>query len=188
VTTNTGDDGVAVVSYMKDGVPCARIRIESPTVNGTTWGRGISVVGGNDVTYTNVTVRDTDAAGIYLGSEGDPYWTFPSRNVLVDGGTVTGANRNTTKDHGAVLVYGGNAGTMTSDITVRGLAVSGTRGTAPWDAGVLAETGAGVQRVTLQGLDVRNGARSTSWTNARPAVRLLSTLRDGVPVPDQRGW
>ncbi|MFC7574282.1 hypothetical protein ACFQX8_19130 [Klenkia terrae] len=40
VVRNVGDDGVAVVSYRQDGDPCARIRVVSPSVNGSTGGRG----------------------------------------------------------------------------------------------------------------------------------------------------
>jgi hypothetical protein len=188
VTTGTGDDGVAVVSYQADGVPSARIRIISPTVNGTTWGRGISVVGGTDIVYSDVTIRDSDAAGIYVGSEGAPYWTFPSENVLVDGGTVTGANSNADKDHGAVIVYAGNAGTRTSDVTVQGLTISGTRTSASWDVGVVADPGAEVEGVTLSGLDISDGSSTSAFYTNRPAaVRLEGVRRDGAAVPDRLG-
>ncbi|TWH75360.1 glycosyl hydrolase family 28-related protein [Modestobacter roseus] len=188
VTTNTGDDGVAVVSYRADGRPVERVRISSPRVNGTTWGRGISVVGGTDITYTDVDVRDTDAGGVYLGSEGDPYWTFPSVRVLVDGGRVTGANTNPDKDHGAVIVYAGNPGTTTADVTVRRLTIAGTRATAPWDVGVLAGPGATVTRVTLTDLTLTDGARSPFWTNVPAAVRLVGVRDDGVAVANRLGW
>ena len=188
VTTNTGDDGVAVVSYMKDGGPCARITVDSPTVNGTTWGRGVSVVGGDDITYRDVAVHDTDAAGVYLGSEGDPYFTYPSVDVLVEGGTVTGANTNADKDHGAVLVYSGSADTTTSDVTVRDLTISGTRAGAPWDVGVLADPGAGVERVTFEGFRMSDGASAPFYTNDPAAVRLSGVQDDGAAVPDQGGW
>ncbi|MFQ1003252.1 right-handed parallel beta-helix repeat-containing protein [Modestobacter sp. SSW1-42] len=188
VTTGTGDDGVAVVSYVKDGGPSERITIESPTVNGTTWGRGVSVVGGNDITYRDVTVRDTDAAGIYVGSEGDPYFTYPSVGVLVEGGTVTGANTNADKDHGAVLVYAGNADTTTSDVTVRGLTIAGTRADSPWDVGVLADPAAGVERVTFEGFRMSDGATAPFYTNEPAAVRLAGLEDDGTAVPDQGGW
>jgi len=188
VTTGTGDDGVAVVSYLKDGGPAERITIESPTVDGTTWGRGVSVVGGNDITYRDVSVHDTDAAGIYLGSEGDPYFTYPSVDVLVDGGTVTGANTNAGKDHGAVLVYAGNAGTTTSDVTVRGLTISGTRTSSPWDVGVLADPGAAVERVTLEGFRMSDGAAAPFYTDEPAAVRVTGVEDDGAAVPDQGGW
>ncbi|MGY1856614.1 glycosyl hydrolase family 28-related protein [Modestobacter sp. SYSU DS0290] len=188
VTTGTGDDGVAVVSYTKDGAPCERVTIESPTVNGTTWGRGVTVVGGNDITYTDVTVRDTDAAGIYVGSEGDPYWTYPSVGVLVDGGTVTGANDNPDKDHGAVLVYAGNPGTTTADVTIRGLTIDDTRASAPWDTGVLVAPGSGAEQITLSDLRLDAGPDDAFWTNEPSSVRVSELTRDGTAVPAQRGW
>ncbi|WP_222192779.1 glycosyl hydrolase family 28-related protein [Modestobacter italicus] len=188
VTTGTGDDGVAVVSYMKDGGPSERITIESPTVNGTTWGRGVSVVGGNDITYTDVTVRDTDAAGIYVGSEGDPYFTYASVGVLVDGGTVTGANTNADKDHGAVLVYAGNDDTTTSDVTVRDLTISGTRPSSPWDVGVLLDPDSAVEQVTFEEFRISEGPAVPFYTNDPAAVRLTGIEDDGAAVPDQGGW
>jgi hypothetical protein len=188
VTTGTGDDGVAVVSYMKDGGPCERVTVESPTVNGTTWGRGVSVVGGNDITYTDVAVHDTDAAGVYVGSEGDPYFTYASVGVLVDGGTVTGANTNAEKDHGAVLVYAGSSGTTTSDVTVRGLTISGTRTSSPWDAGVLADPGAQLERIDLSDLAISAGAKEPFWTNEPAQVRTSGLTDDDAAVPDQSGW
>ena len=188
VTTGTGDDGVAVVSYMKDGGPSERITIESPTVNGTTWGRGVSVVGGNDITYRDVSVHDTDAAGVYVGSEGDPYFTYPSVGVLVEGGTVTGANTNADKDHGAVLVYAGSAGTTTSSVTVRDLTISGTRPSAPWDVGVLADPDSAVERVTFEGFRMSDGAASAFYTDEPGAVQLAGLQDDGAAVPDQNGW
>lgn len=188
VTTDTGDDGVAVVSYRADGVPCARVEISSPQVDGTTWGRGISVVGGDDITYTDVAIRDTDAAAVYVGSEGDPYYTFPSRRVRITRGTVTGANTNPAKDHGAVLVYAGNSGTTTADVTIRDLAITDTRAGASWELGVLADPGAGVQRVTFSGISLTGGPARPFHTNASPAVRLFDVSDDGSPVPEHRGW
>jgi len=186
VTTGTGDDGVAVVSYKADGTPCARIQISSPVVNGTSWGRGISVVGGNDVTYTDVRIRDTDAAAIYLGSEAE-YDTFGSQRVLVRGGTVTGANDNPAKDHGAVLVYSGNGGTDTRDITVANLTVTGTRSSATWNVGVLAGRGT-VNRVSLSGLSLIGGPGLPFFTSTPSAVRVTGMRDDGVPVTVRNGW
>ncbi|MQA34002.1 glycosyl hydrolase family 28-related protein [Modestobacter roseus] len=187
VTTNTGDDGVAVVSYRKDGAPSERVSIESPTVNGTTWGRGVTVVGGNDITYTDVTVRDTDAAGVYVGSEGDPYWTYPAVGVLVDGGTVTGANENPDTDHGAVLVFAGNPGTTTADVTVQGLTISGTRSSAPWDTGVLVAPGADAEQVTFTDLALDAGPEAPFWTNEPSAVQVSDVTVDGAEVPASQG-
>ena len=37
--SGTGDDGVAVVSYLQDGAPCRDIRVDNPVVRGTRGGR-----------------------------------------------------------------------------------------------------------------------------------------------------
>ncbi|WP_299954929.1 glycosyl hydrolase family 28-related protein [uncultured Modestobacter sp.] len=187
VTNRTGDDGVAVVSYKSDGVVSARIQITSPTVNGTTWGRGISVVGGNDITYTDVTIRDTDAAAVYLGSEAE-YDTYPSQRVLVRGGTVTGANRNTAKDHGALMVYSGNTGPQTSDITLQDLAVRNTRSSATWNIGVLANPGAGLSRVSLTRVSLAGGPAMPIYTSTPSAVRVTGLVDDGAPSAFRSGW
>ena len=175
------------MSYKKDGVQCARIQIVSPVVNGTTWGRGISVVGGDDVSYSDVRIRDTDAAAVYLGSEAE-YDTFGSRRVLVSGGTITGANRNVKKDHGAVLVYAGNPGTETRDVTVQGLTVTDTRSTATWNLGVLAAKGSTVSRVSLTGITLDGGPARPFYTSTPPAVRVSGLNDDGAAVAAKLGW
>ncbi|WP_222192780.1 glycosyl hydrolase family 28-related protein [Modestobacter italicus] len=187
VTNRTGDDGVAVVSYRSDGVVSARIQVTSPTVNGTTWGRGISVVGGNDISYTDVTIRDTDAAAVYLGSEAE-YDTYPSQRVLVRGGTVTGANRNTAKDHGALMVYSGNTGPQTSDVTLQDLTVRDTRSSATWNIGVLANPGAGLSRVSLTRISLAGGPAMPIYTSTPAAVRVTGLVDDGAPSSFRSGW
>jgi hypothetical protein len=152
----TGDDGVAVVSYGSDSEVCRDITVLSPTVNGTTWGRGISVVGGERITYQDVDVRDTNAAGIYLAVEGDPYDTRSTSDVLVRGGTVTGANYNADIDHGAVLVYNGRDSEDLTSVAVEGVAVRDTRRSASASVAIRDEGGA-VSGVALRNLVVEDG-------------------------------
>ncbi|SFC99457.1 Pectate lyase superfamily protein [Klenkia taihuensis] len=185
VTRRTGDDGVAVVSYLADEAVTARIVVESPVVEGTTWGRGLSVVGGQDVTYRDIDVRDTDAAGVYIGSEGDPYFTYGSQDVLVEGGRVTGANTNSDKDHGSVLVYTGNERTGAERITVRDLQLVDSRASASWDVGVLRGPGTEIADVTLAGLTIEGGPDQAFWTNAEDAVLLTGSTADGRRLPDR---
>ncbi len=66
----SGDDGVAVVSYGSDEDPVRRVVVQSPRVLDTTWGRGISVVGGTDITYADIYVERTDSAGVYIATGG----------------------------------------------------------------------------------------------------------------------
>jgi hypothetical protein len=158
VVSRSGDDGIAVVSYSSDPGPCARIHVRSPRIAGTTWGRGISVVGGESVAYTDVDVSDTDAAAVYLGVEGDPFYTRATTGVSVGGGRIEKANRNRTIDHGAVLVLSGRRGVPVSDLTVAQLTISDTRATASHVVGVVATDGAAAPTdLRFEGLTVSGG-------------------------------
>ncbi|WP_167100837.1 right-handed parallel beta-helix repeat-containing protein [Mycobacterium sp. DL592] len=142
VTTKlTGDDGIAVVSYGADPAPSHDIVINSSTVAGTTWGRGLSVVGGYNITVNNIAVSATSAAGIYIASEGAPWYTSSVSNVTITGGTVTGANTSTSVIQGAVLIYAGNNGTSVSNVTISGLTIASTPTTAGRNAGIIVDAG-----------------------------------------------
>ena len=93
---NVGDDGFAVVSYLSDGKQCGNISFESPQFFGNTWGRGFSVVGGHDVVFADIYGQDSDAAMLYFSAEGDPWYTYPSTNVTVSGGTILRAKGTQT--------------------------------------------------------------------------------------------
>src|SRR5437868_2583213 len=70
-TTNPGDDMFAVVSYLGDGAQTHHITYSN---NVGVWnrgtpndsGRGMSVVGGNHITFNNNSVTNTEWAGVYL--------------------------------------------------------------------------------------------------------------------------
>jgi parallel beta-helix repeat protein len=100
VVSQTGDDLIAVVSYAADRKPARaatkyanwpavqaqldrNIYIADNQVSDEYWGRGISVVGGSDVTIENNNVsRIPGAAAIYLTRE-TSYMTFGDHNILV---------------------------------------------------------------------------------------------------------
>ena len=164
-TSGTGDDGVAVVSYGQDGTPCARITIESPTVHGTNGGRGVSVVGGVDVTMTDVTVERSAAAGIYVAAEGDPYFTAGVRGVKIQGGTVTAANQDAAIDHGAVLVYDGSATENVQDVTIADLTIAGTRAGASRQVGVITSRARAISGVALTDIAIQGGPSNTFSTD-----------------------
>ena len=102
----TGDDMIAVVSYIGDPSTSAadvaanfaarrardmnhHITISGNMVSGQYWGRGISVVGGENVTIENNSIdRTTHAAAVYLARE-TSYLTFGVRNVLVRNNSIT---------------------------------------------------------------------------------------------------
>ncbi|WP_179224735.1 right-handed parallel beta-helix repeat-containing protein [Geodermatophilus pulveris] len=187
VVRDVGDDGVAVVSYRSDGQPCARIVVDSPVVDGSRGGRGISVVGGQDVTYRDVTVTDTYAAGIYVAAEGG--WdTAGVDGVDVQGGTVTGANSGVDIDHGAVLVYNGTPDRAVRDVVVSGVTVAGTRPSASRWVGLVTDSGGEVSDVRLEGLALDGPGPDTTFVSNESSTtyRTQGWTRDGRPLPDHR--
>lgn len=183
VTQWTGDDGVAVVSYGGEPI-CHDIVIESPTVMGTTHGRGISVVGGQDISYRNITVSQSSAAGVYIAAEGNPYFTHSVNRVEVIGGTVTGANTSTSVVHGAVLVYGGNTGRSVSNVTISGLTIADTPRTAYRNVGIVLDTGT-VSNIAFTNIALRNTSLIPLALSPRvPAGSYTASgwARNGVPI------
>jgi Pectate lyase superfamily protein len=137
--TRSGDDAVAVVSYIADDTICENITVTSALVRTTTGGRGLSVVGGKNITYTGIDVADSSAAAVYIACEGGETTSYPVEGVRVSGGVVTGANTDDAINHGAVLVYSGHDTGNVIDVQVTGLTITDTRSTASWQVGVVAD-------------------------------------------------
>ena len=137
VITRSGDDGVAVVSYVGDQRVCASIDITSPVIRTTTGGRGISVVGGQHITYHDIDISRSNAAAVYIACEGGPSGTTPAHDVRVLGGRIDAANTNAGINHGSVLVYSGRNGGNVSDVVISGLTIAQTRSTAARQIGVV---------------------------------------------------
>jgi hypothetical protein len=79
----SGDDMVGIVSYLDDGEPVRDVLVADNDVAGQYWGRGISVVGGEDVTFeANAIDATAHAAAIYIARE-TSFRTFGVRNVRV---------------------------------------------------------------------------------------------------------
>lgn len=182
---NSGDDGVAVVSYSADGPACHDITVSSPRVLGTSGGRGLSVVGGVNVRETDIDVERTAAAGVYIAAEGSPWYSAAPANVTVTGGRIIGADTNTSIDHGAVLILGGEDGPTPTNVTVQDLTVTDTRSSASRDLGVITYGTAPVS-VLLADIVVTGGPRSAYQGNTpQSSYRLRSIVQDGVHLPDQ---
>ncbi len=181
VVRRSGDDGIAVVSYRDVADPVRSITVASPRVETTTWGRGLSVVGGRDVTYTDVFVEGSDAAALYLASE-ENWSTHATTGVSVEGGTVVGANTSEEVDHGAVLVYSGDAARPVSDVRVTGLTIRDTDERASREVGVL---GAPAEDVVMEDITVEGSERGLFVsTNDASVFALRGWTRNGEPVAD----
>ncbi|MGH3582766.1 MAG: right-handed parallel beta-helix repeat-containing protein [Mycobacterium sp.] len=149
-TDQTGDDGVAVVSYAADPASCHDITVSNVHVGSTRWGRGITVVGGANITMRAFTVANTDSAGVYVATEGDPYFTRTVDNVSISGGTITGANRNPDIVQGAVLVAAEHTGTEINNVSISDISIAATPSSAQRDVAIYTKAG------TLRGIRMRD--------------------------------
>ncbi|MDE1173247.1 MAG: right-handed parallel beta-helix repeat-containing protein [Parvibaculaceae bacterium] len=93
IVSNTGDDLIAVVSYRSDNdakpLPISSdILIANNVVGPNSWGRGISVAGGERITIENNLIKDNaTAAGILIAQE-RAYHTYGASDITVTGNTV----------------------------------------------------------------------------------------------------
>ena len=183
--TSSGDDGIAVISYEQDGTPAHNITITSPTVLGTTWGRGISVVGGTNITYTDVRIERSSAAAIYIGSEGAPWNTAPAIGVRVTGGTLHQSNTSTNVDHGAIVIL--SAGRLAPrDIHLTGLTITNTRPTAGRDVGVITYNTT-PSNITLDNFTITSTGHNAYSGNTDPrAYALTRWTVNGQTLPDHK--
>ena len=180
-TAQTGDDAVAVVSYGNEP-PCQQIDIGNITVAGTRWGRGISVVGGRDVRIHDVSVSNTNSAGLYIAAEGAPYFTDSVESVDVDNGSITSANQDPDVVQGAVLVYSGNPGKAVQDVTVSGLVISGTPQSAGRNVGIVTDGGT-VDAISLHGINIADSALPPLFSEAPAGSYVTSGWTvDGKPI------
>ena len=104
VVENSGDDGIAVVSYQRDGGPSHHITASRNTVSDNRGGRGMSVVGGENVLYEHNRIRNTGRyACLYLAQE-DGWKTLPIRDVVVRDNTLSRCGDRGT-GHAAVMLF-----------------------------------------------------------------------------------
>lgn len=191
ILRNTGDDGVAVVSYLRDGGVCHDITVESPRLVGQTHGRGFTVVGGERITYTDISSTGSSGAGVLIASEHATFKTYGSKQVTVRGGTVDRANQSSTTDHGAVLVSVQGPGQANEDITIEDLTITGTRQSASRQVGVISSPGSNSnQRVQFRNFTI-SGGPDRVFSSARTASNQYNRIgftHNGAALPDHIGF
>jgi hypothetical protein len=89
VVRGTGDDMIAVVSYQGDGVLSRNVLIAGNSLEGNAWGRGITVVGGADVTIANNVVRNVQVSAGILVAQEDSSRTYGASGVLVENNEIS---------------------------------------------------------------------------------------------------
>lgn len=88
VVRGTGDDMIAVVSYQAEGVLTRNVLITGNSLEGNSWGRGITVVGGENVTISNNVVRNVQVSSGILVAQEDSNRTAGSSNILIEGNSI----------------------------------------------------------------------------------------------------
>ncbi len=106
---NSGDDGIAVVSYRSDGALVHHITARHNVIRNNKWGRHMSVVGGGQVLYENNLLENNLAgrACVYIAQE-TSYNTYGAHDVTVRRNTIKSCGGPPT-GHGAVMVFSGGA-------------------------------------------------------------------------------
>lgn len=101
------DDNICVESYDGSNGVSNNINIHHNDMADNSWGRGISIVGGHDITIdSNVSVNSA-AAGVLVATE-DAFANKASYKVTITGNTVSNAGR--ANGHPGYLLSGGRAG------------------------------------------------------------------------------
>ncbi len=185
VVTNSGDDGVSIVSYRDGSPPVTNVTINNPRLTGQVWGRAFAVVGGTNIAWHNIYAEGSSGASVYIAAERE--WnTLNCTNIMVDGGSIVAANRNAAVDHGAVMMYN-SAGGLNSNITIRNLNITDTRADAARQVALI-DNGGSHRRVSLRNITVTGGP-TTFWTDGVAAnYNLVGWSKDGVDLPDRLGW
>jgi hypothetical protein len=104
---NSGDDGVAVVSYQSDGKKVHDITARNNKINNR-YGRNMSVVGGYNVLYENNYLDgNPNYACMYLAQESS-YTTYGDDNIVVQYNTMKNCGSSTT-GHADVMIFSDGA-------------------------------------------------------------------------------
>jgi hypothetical protein len=177
-TNQTGDDAVAVVSYGADTSRCHDISVNDVSVGSTRWGRGMTVVGGTNVTMRDFKIANTSAAGIYVATEGHPYFTQSVDHVSISNGSITNADQNPTIVQGAVLVVADAANTSINDVSIANIAIVGTAPTAEKNVAVTASAGS-VSGVTLSGIALDSANLPPFFSNVPTSSYAISNWTTG---------
>ncbi len=154
---NVGDDGIAIVSYGQDKEWCHDIEIDSPRFYGNMWGRGFTVVGGEDITWRDIYAESSNAAALYIAVEGEPWNTHPTKRVKVLGGELKNSNLSATVDHGALLIYNARPNYAIEDVLIENLKITDTNPKASRQIGILVGNSGGVKNVQLKNFTIANG-------------------------------
>ncbi len=175
--SETGDDMIAVVSIRFHGDLCRFIRIANNLVAMQTNGRGISVVGGQNVTIDSNFIEMTYGAGIYVASEAS-YDTYGASNIAILNNTLTGVATNTALGHGAIHLSG-RINTVVGDdsLKIKNVTITGNHVQGAGRSGLY--IGSYTSAVAVIGNDITNAATSAIFIGTKTADIAIGSATAG---------
>ena len=191
VVRESGDDMIAVVNYGLGEPTIGGFLIEANDVAGNYWGRGITVVGGSNVTIRGNTITRTNhGAGILINSESH-FKTANVRQVVVEGNTIREV-QTTAPTHnllpywrrtgqGAIDING-QAGQLVADVTVRRNKIEGAMKDGIFLRGAVCNIRIEQNEISRVG---RDSIRREDENRSGCAVSCASNLANGQLVPEQ---
>jgi hypothetical protein len=191
----TGDDAIAVVSYASDAAACTDIVVNNPVVISTLQARGLVVVGGQRITFNNITVSNTSMSGVFIGSQGGFFNTRSTSDVQVNGGTITGSN-TAPFPFGAITVFSGNPGQSVTNVSISGLtikspspgqsfniAVAVGGNALTWDQSLTATPAGTIGNIQFQNIAiVESPELPVFYTNTTGAYTATGFTMNGRPI------
>ena len=171
-TGNCGDDMISVVSYLGEPIT-HNILIQDNVVSGQTNGRGITVVGGKDVTIQRNKISNSYAAGLLVASE-PSYNTYGVNNVLVKNNVLTNVG-NLAIGHAGLFVSMDNPGQPGSNMSFENNKVTNSRSDGVRTEGV-------EHNVAFVTTAVNNPALSGFSLGAGTNLYCHSNTLDGHPI------
>ncbi|MEO3761491.1 beta-propeller fold lactonase family protein, partial [Mycobacterium sp. B14F4] len=194
--SRTGDDSIAVVSYSSDSGPVTDIVINNPTVIDNLQARGIAVVGGERITINNFTVNGSSQAGLFIGSQGGIFNTRATRDITVNGGTISRSNTASFFPFGAIMILSQNPGVEVSNVTIRNVTINQptlgqthnitvvTAGNAlTWDQALLATPQGTLSNINFDGITIVEFPElPVFFSNAPGAYTATGVTMNGRPI------
>jgi hypothetical protein len=107
VIRNSGDDGIACVSYADQGAMVNHVIARFNDIRNNRGGRGMTVVGGSDVLYECNYIADNHGAAGMLFAQEESYNTFAAHNVHARRNTIHNCG-SVEIDHTAVMIASGD--------------------------------------------------------------------------------
>lgn len=168
----TGDDGIAIISYNADAARNQRINVQGNTIGNVFRARGITVEGGQDVTVDGNTIQTTVSNGILVNSIGSSQAdTWGTINCQVTDNIITGTGGD------GIHVNG-----KTTGVVLRGNKISSPTGGS--SAGIRVITG----RVIIEGNTIDDAVENAIFFPTSNVLNDESVIRfNTIRRPAKRG-